>query len=119
MASSLFPLVVPAGNGEGDQIRTTPGVTYNIAAIMHDEYPEVDKVAITTSKVSMVFHEGKIPLRQDGYYAETAFFDIFSWEILSGDPAKSPGRSIINGSRISVAALLLVSTACLGSWLRA
>ena len=70
----------------GDQIRTSNSVTYNIASTFRDEYPEVEKVAVTTNPMSIVFLQENFSLRQNGSCAEPSIFDIFSWNILAGDP---------------------------------
>lgn len=66
----------------GDDIRTSDAVTYNIANVLEEEYPEVENVTVITYRVNLVMNRGEIPVREWGIYASPAFFEIFSWNLI-------------------------------------
>lgn len=54
------------------------------------EFPEVDKVAQFSSKGGYLFQNGDIRIQENEvFFADSTVFDIFSWNMIEGEPAKA------------------------------
>nr|WKN38888.1 ABC transporter permease [Tunicatimonas sp. TK19036] len=69
----------------GEHINTAEGVTWNIASTLQEEYPEVQNVAVTYP-TNLVINSGGNSLREQGLYATPAFFTMFTWHLIQGEP---------------------------------
>jgi len=72
----------------GDEIRTSNSVTFNIAHALEEAYPEVEDVTVVTQPVTLVMKRGELAIYEWGLYAGPQFFDMFSWNLVQGDPAE-------------------------------
>ncbi|MEM1121136.1 MAG: ABC transporter permease [Bacteroidota bacterium] len=70
----------------GNQIETTEIVAWNIGEALRENYPEIDKVSIVSPSTSVVFQQAENAYREDGLFAQPAFFELFSWNLVAGDP---------------------------------
>lgn len=85
----------------GDQIQTEDIVTWNIARVLEEEYPEVEDVAVITMPENLVLNRGEFAAREAGVHADPEFFDLFSWQLIQGEPAgilRDPGSIVISRS---------------------
>ncbi|MEM6379310.1 MAG: ABC transporter permease, partial [Bacteroidota bacterium] len=71
-----------------DEIHTSDRVTFNIAGSLEQDYPEVSATAIVTYPRPLVITNETNSFRELGVYATPSFFEIFSWELLQGDPTQ-------------------------------
>ncbi|MEO0741132.1 MAG: ABC transporter permease [Bacteroidota bacterium] len=68
-------------------VETARAITYPAAAVLEAEYPEVEDAEMVTFPNEIVLsHEGRA-FRERGYWAEEAFFEIFTFPLVAGDPA--------------------------------
>ena len=71
----------------GDQIQTSDAVTWNLARVLKEAYPEVEDVALMTWPENLVFNRGERSARENGRHASPDFFTMFSWNLIQGEPA--------------------------------
>ena len=69
----------------GDEIETNKIVTWNISETLRTEYPEVEKVAVVSRPTEVVLNKAAQSFRETGFYAQPAFFDILSWNLVAGN----------------------------------
>ena len=82
----------------GDDIETSDRVTWNIAQVLKDQYPEVAEVAIITP-ARFVMQQDEQSIQEEGIYATRDFFRMFSWDLIQGEEAevlRSPSSLIIS-----------------------
>lgn len=85
----------------GDEIRTSSSVTFNIARALEEAYPEVEDVTVVTERVTLVMNRGDIPILEWGLYAGPHFFEMFTWNLIEGNPAevlRDPASIVISTS---------------------
>ncbi|MEM6842794.1 MAG: ABC transporter permease [Bacteroidota bacterium] len=70
----------------GDDIETSDRVTWNIAQVLKDQYPEVEEVAIITP-ARFVMQQDEQSIQEEGIYATPDFFRMFSWDLIQGEEA--------------------------------
>jgi len=71
----------------GGNLGTTQSMTKPLAAYMRDNYPEVEDAALLSwDSFALLSREGEA-FRTNGRWAGRAFFEMFSFPLLKGDPA--------------------------------
>ncbi|MEM6767380.1 MAG: FtsX-like permease family protein [Bacteroidota bacterium] len=68
------------------QVFTWGSVTQPMSLALEKEYPEVAHAEMLSWKNEMILREGEQAFRQEGRYADSAFFEIFSFPFIMGDP---------------------------------
>ena len=84
-----------------DQIRTVDTITWPLARVLKEEYPEVEDVALITQPENLVFKRGELLARESGMHAGPAFFTMFSWRLIQGVPdevLQDPTSVVISAS---------------------
>ena len=97
----LYQLLENVDQGGGMITRTTTAGPTS-PALMED-FPEIKLAVSTTWNSSSALFVGDKNVSADGFYAHNGFFDMFSWEILSGNPdllLKEP-NSIVLSEKVS------------------
>lgn len=70
------------------QIDTWPSLGQPVAETILAEYPEVEEITWSMLSQQFVVTAGENSFRQNGGYASPAFFTVFSFQFLKGDPHK-------------------------------
>jgi len=68
------------------QIYTWPSITKPLAQVLEDEYPEITDAVLITWEEDLLMRHGDLIFREQGYHAGPAFFEIFSFPFVQGDP---------------------------------
>ena len=89
-----------ASNRDNNLYGTSPAT---LASIMEQEIPGIEATTKVRSGLrgTLVYDGTGLPL--DGLYAEPSFFDLFSFELKSGDPATAlinPGSLVLTPSQV-------------------
>ncbi len=71
----------------GDNTYTWSAVPKPLAETMETDYPEVEHATLLSWQESPLLTLGDESFREEGYYAGPAFFEMFSFPLLEGDPA--------------------------------
>ncbi|MEP0547445.1 MAG: ABC transporter permease [Rhodothermales bacterium] len=71
----------------GGEVQTWHAVPTPLAEVLEADYPEVEHATLLSWPVSPLFTRGDAIHRGEGYYAGPAFFEMFSFPLLAGDPA--------------------------------
>ncbi len=82
----------------GEEIETSNQVTWNIAQVLKEQYPEVEEVSIVTP-ARFVMQRNQQSIREEGIYATPDFFRMFSWGLLQGEETealRSPSSLIVS-----------------------
>lgn len=69
------------------QIFTWDAITYPLAQVLDDEYPDVSEAVLITWEEELLFSNDETTARETGRHAGSAFFEIFSFPLVLGDPA--------------------------------
>ena len=70
----------------GGNMGTTTSMTKPLAEYMRVEYPEVEHAALLSWETFMLASQGETAFRTNGRWAGTAFFEMFTFPMLRGDP---------------------------------
>ena len=70
----------------GGQIETYSIVNWNVASVLREEYPEVENAAVVTFPREILLTRTDKSFKAKGVYAEREFFEVFSWNLLAGNP---------------------------------
>ncbi|HYE59052.1 MAG TPA: ABC transporter permease, partial [Rhodothermales bacterium] len=70
----------------GQPIQTWPPVPKPLADVLARDYPEVEHAVLTTWPEELLVSRGQQTTREKGYHVGPAFFEVFSFPLLSGDP---------------------------------
>ncbi len=70
-----------------DEIMTTWSTPGILAESLKDEIPEIELAATTTWINSFTLSVGEKNLKSDGYYVGEDYFNIFSYDLLQGNPS--------------------------------
>ncbi len=62
------------------------GTAYHVADRLLDRYPEIDRITGIYHYTDVAVEISQTPMNVDVLYADTTFFDIFSFELVDGDP---------------------------------
>jgi len=62
------------------------GTAYRVADRLLDRYPEIDRITGIYHYPDVAVEISQTPMNVDVLYADTTFFDIFSFELVDGDP---------------------------------
>ena len=68
-------------------IVTAQSVTVPAAAELEAGFPEIEHAELVSFRREIVIAQGDHASREEGIWADSAFFDIFSFPLLAGDPA--------------------------------
>ncbi|MEM6784473.1 MAG: ABC transporter permease [Bacteroidota bacterium] len=68
-------------------VETTRSVTYPAAAALEEAYAEIEHAEMVTFPNEAILSQGDRAFRERGYWAEEAFFELFSFPLVAGDPA--------------------------------
>ncbi len=68
------------------QIFTWNGAPKPTAAALEEQFPEVVHAEMVSYQNEVVVTLGDVAYREEGYWADDAFFEIFSFPLLIGDP---------------------------------
>ncbi|MEM6646735.1 MAG: ABC transporter permease [Bacteroidota bacterium] len=82
-------------------IQTIPAITYPLAQVLEDEYPEIENVALISWSTQFSLSRGDQTFREGGHYASPDFFEMFSYPILAGDAAtalQAPDQIAVSAS---------------------
>lgn len=71
----------------GDHTYTWSSVPKPLAAVLEEDYPEVEHATLLTFQGEAILAAGDETFREAGYYAGPAFFEMFSFPLVAGDPA--------------------------------
>ena len=71
----------------GDNVYTWSAVPRPLAEELERSYPEVEHAMLLTWQQSPLLTVGDRSVRAEGYYAGPAFFQMFTFPLLEGDPA--------------------------------
>lgn len=71
----------------GGNLGTTQSMTKPLAAYMRDTYPEVEDAALLSWDTQSLLSRDGEAFRTNGRWAGQAFFEMFSFPLLKGDPA--------------------------------
>ncbi len=86
----------------GTQVmETSEYVTWNIAEVLKNDYPEVEDVTIITGTQNLVVRIDDRPFREKGIFATPSFFDMFSWNLIQGNSKKlldTPNSIVISST---------------------
>ena len=69
------------------QIETNPATPGPLAEALAAEVPEVDQVVRTTGNWEQLLSVGDDHFKERGYFADSTFFELFSFPLLAGDPS--------------------------------
>ena len=70
-----------------DQIYTWDAIPKPLAQVLEDDYPEITDAVLITWQETILLTSGDQAFREDGHHAGPAFFEIFSFPLLQGNPA--------------------------------
>ena len=70
-----------------DQIYTWTAIPKPLAQVLEDDYPEITDAVLMTWQETILLTTGDQAFREDGHHAGPAFFEIFSFPLLQGNPA--------------------------------
>src|SRR5690606_33799718 len=70
-------------------IYTWAAIPKPLAQVLEDEYPEVEHAVLMTWQQESLVARGDRGFREAGYYAGPAFFEIFTYPFVLGDPASA------------------------------
>ncbi len=93
----LYQLLENVDQGGGRITRTTTAGPTSPALM--DDFPEIEQAVSTTWNSNSTFFIGDKSVTADGFYAHDGFFDVFSWEILGGNPKellKDPNNIVLS-----------------------
>lgn len=93
----LYQLLENVDQGGGMITRTTTAGPTS-PALMED-FPEIERAVSITWDISNAMFIGDKRITADGIYAHDGFFDMFSWEIISGNPVqllKDPNNIVLS-----------------------
>ncbi|MEM6648246.1 MAG: ABC transporter permease, partial [Bacteroidota bacterium] len=68
-------------------IYTMSAITYPLAQVLQDDYPEVENAVLMSWREQFSLSRGDQTFRENGNYAGPAFFEVFSYPLLAGDAA--------------------------------
>lgn len=68
------------------QVFTWGSVTQPMSLALEKEYPEIEHAEMLSWPNEMILREGDQAFRQQGRYADSAFFEIFTYPFIIGDP---------------------------------
>jgi predicted permease len=71
----------------GGQIHTWAAMPMPLAEVLERDYPEVEHATLLTWQMDPLLTRGDVSYREEGYYAGPAFFEMFSFPLVAGDPA--------------------------------
>ncbi|MGC3946443.1 MAG: ABC transporter permease [Chryseolinea sp.] len=85
------------------QIDTWPSLGQPVAETIQAEYPEVESITWAMLSEKFVVSNGENNFRQNGGYVNPAFFDVFSFPFLKGNPqiALKDANSIVITDRVA------------------
>lgn len=93
----IYQLLENVEQGGGVITRTTTAGPTS-PGLMED-FPEIELAVSTTWNNSSALFIGDRSVTADGFYAHDGFFDVFSWEIISGNPEqllKDPNSIVLS-----------------------
>jgi|AntRauTorckE6833_2_1112554.scaffolds.fasta_scaffold06414_3 putative ABC transport system permease protein len=70
----------------GDEVSSYATSPASLAEILDEQYPEVEKAVQAKSQFSGAFRYSGLDISFSGIYADQNFLDVFSFELLQGDP---------------------------------
>ncbi|MEM1041804.1 MAG: ABC transporter permease [Bacteroidota bacterium] len=76
----------------GAPVLTGSAVTKPVADVLEADFPEVEYAERTTWPRDAVLAHGEVALRDEGLWADSSFFEMFSFPLLAGDPATALDR---------------------------
>jgi predicted permease len=71
----------------GDNIYTWSAMPKPLAGVLEEDIPEVEHAALLSWRERSILTAGDRSFREEGYFAGPAFFEMFSFPFLTGDPA--------------------------------
>lgn len=84
-----------------NQVFTDRNMVFPLAFELEKKYPDIERAVVTThAQPHSMEYEG-LKLKQSGYFVSEHFFDMFSWQFISGDAAtalKDPASIILTRS---------------------
>ena len=84
-----------------DQIYTWRAIPMPLAQVLEDDYPEITHAVLMTWQEEILLTAGEQTFRENGRHAGPAFFEVFSFPLLQGDPATAlddPNTIVISES---------------------
>ncbi|MEM6805004.1 MAG: ABC transporter permease [Bacteroidota bacterium] len=85
----------------GDEISTGISVAYPVYSTLRDQYPEIEKLVLTSHEQTLVFQHGDVLSKEHGFFAGPAFFEIFSFNLRDGTKSevlKDPSSVVVSTS---------------------
>ncbi len=70
----------------GDRVHTWSATPKPLADVLRTEYPEIVRAVPTVEDFPVVITQGERSFRESGSYASEAFFDLFPFPFIQGDP---------------------------------
>jgi putative ABC transport system permease protein len=71
----------------GGKTHTWSAMPMPLAEVLERDYPEVEHATLLSWQMNPLLTRGDVSFREEGYYAGPAFFEMFSFPLLAGDPA--------------------------------
>ena len=69
-------------------VHTTWGIPFPLEHVLRTQYPEVETVTSYTWEMEYLLRVGEIASFEKGRFATPGFFDVFSYQLIVGDPKK-------------------------------
>ena len=71
----------------GNNVYTWSAMPKPLAEVLEEDYPEVEHATLLSWREKVILTTGDRSFREEGYHAGPAFFEMFSFPLLAGDPA--------------------------------
>ncbi|MEM8486358.1 MAG: ABC transporter permease [Bacteroidota bacterium] len=84
-----------------NQVYTANDIPLKVAHVLADEYPEVESTVLMTRPEYLLFKRGELMANENGRHAGPQFFEMFSWDLIRGEPSqvlKDPLSIVISAS---------------------
>ncbi len=72
----------------GEEITTGVSISHPVSVALREDYPEIEKLALTSHGQTLVFQREEVLAKENGLFAGPEFFEIFSWNLTSGIPSE-------------------------------
>ena len=78
-------LVMKNDHYSDGQLETNPGTPGPLSEVLEEEVPEIENITRVTYNWEKLFTVEEKNFKEQGYYADSTFFEIFSFPLIAGD----------------------------------
>lgn len=85
-------------------VQTTNGIPFPLEHVLRTQYPEVEAVTSYTWQMEKMFRVGEVSSFEKGHFATPGFFDVFSYQLIAGNPKKvlSDASTMVISDRLAL-----------------